>query len=209
MQPDFSKNEFASSLNVSRETIDKLEIYLKLLIKWQKAINLVSSKTLPDAWNRHFVDSAQLLPLIPKHVKTIADIGSGAGFPGVVLAILRPDIEVHLIESDEKKCQFMRTVSRETNVKIHVHPKRIEQAHDVARPDMISARALASLEELFGYVLPWAEQNNELTMLFLKGERSADEIEHARTKYSFDVEHFDSETDGNASILRIANLCIK
>lgn len=209
MQPNISKDEFASSLNVSRESIEKLEVYLKLLVKWQKAINLVSGKTLPDAWNRHFVDSAQLLPLIPDHVKTIADIGSGAGFPGVVLAILCPDIDVHLIESDEKKCQFMRTVSRETGVKFEVHSKRIESAHDVVRPDMVSARALASLGDLFGYVYPWAEENKDLTMLFLKGERAAEEIAQAEKKYSFEAEVFSSDTESGASILRIANLCIK
>lgn len=169
----------------------------------------MSGKTLPDAWNRHFVDSAQLLPLIPNHVKTIADIGSGAGFPGVVIAILRPDIDVHLIESDEKKCQFMRTVSRETGVKFEVHSKRIESAHDVVRPDMVSARALASLEDLFGYVYPWAEQNKDLTMLFLKGERATEEIAQAEDKYSFKTEIFSSDTDADANILRIANLCIK
>ena len=80
--------EFAKSLNVSRETIERLEIYYQLLIKWQRAINLVSPATIPDAWRRHFVDTAQILPLIPAPVTTIADLGCGGGFPGLVLAIL-------------------------------------------------------------------------------------------------------------------------
>lgn len=163
--------EFTKSLNVSRETTQRLEIYHQLLIKWQRAINLVSPTTIPDAWNRHFVDSAQILPLIPGHVQTIADLGCGGGFPGLVLAILEPRFEMHLIESDEKKCQFMRTVSRETNTPVTIHNKRIEQAYEDVRPDMVSARALASLERLLGYCEPWRQQNPALEYLFLKGPR--------------------------------------
>lgn len=206
MQPN---QEFFNSLNVSRETTEKLEIYLKLLMKWQRAINLVSPRTIQDAWMRHFVDSAQLLPLVPKHVRTIADIGSGAGFPGLVLAILNPALDVHLIESDMKKCQFMRNVSRETNTPIAVHNKRIENAYDLAKPDLISARALASLDELFDYTYPWVEQNKDLQLLFLKGERSQEEISRAESRYDFAYEEFESDTQSEASILRIANLCIK
>lgn len=206
MQPN---QEFFNSLNVSRETTDKLEIYLRLLMKWQKAINLVSSRTLQDAWIRHFVDSAQLLPLLPKRVKIIADIGSGAGFPGLVLAILNPCLDVHLIESDMKKCQFMRNVSRETNTEIIVHNKRIEDAHDLVQPDLITARALASLDELFDYTYPWAQKNKELQLLFLKGERSQEEINLAQQRYNFLCEVFESDTQAEANILRIANLCIK
>lgn len=209
MPPDFSKDEFSRSLNVSRETLEKLEIYLKLLMKWQRAINLVGSKTLQNAWERHFVDSAQLLPLIPEDAKTIVDIGSGAGFPGLVLAILNPSLNVHLIESDAKKCQFIKTVSRETNTRVIVHNCRIESCPQDIKPDLVSARALASLENLLDYTILWAGENENLKMLFLKGESVGQEIEDAQKKYQFTHEAFPSDTDDRATILRIANLCIK
>lgn len=198
--------EFTKSLNVSRETTQRLEIYHQLLIKWQRAINLVSPTTIPDAWNRHFVDSAQILPLIPGHVQTIADLGCGGGFPGLVLAILEPRFEMHLIESDEKKCQFMRTVSRETNTPVTIHNKRIEQAYEDVRPDMVSARALASLERLLGYCEPWRQQNPALEYLFLKGAKAEGEVAEASDHYRFSSEYFPSETDEQAQILHIKDV---
>ena len=96
------------------EQTDRLRLYVDLLKKWQKTINLVGKNTLEDAWDRHILDSAQLSAHIPQHA-TLLDIGSGAGFPGLVLAILRPDISVTLVESDTRKCVFMQTVARETH----------------------------------------------------------------------------------------------
>jgi 16S rRNA (guanine527-N7)-methyltransferase len=198
--------DFAKSLNVSRETIERLEVYHQLLVKWQRAINLVSPATISDAWKRHFVDSAQILPLIPAHVNTIADLGCGGGFPGLVVAILEPRFEMHLVESDEKKCQFMRTVSRETNTPVIIHNKRIEQAYDDVRPDMVSARALASLERLLGYCEPWRQGNPELEYLFLKGAKAEDEMAEAEKNYAFSCDAYASETDEQAQILRIKNV---
>src|SRR5689334_12618331 len=105
---------------VSRETTDKLRVYHDLLIKWQNSINLISPNTVSEAWERHFLDSVQLSPLIPPTAGTLYDIGTGAGFPGLVLAILRPELPVSLIESDSKKCAFLQTVSRETGTKVTV-----------------------------------------------------------------------------------------
>ena len=154
-----TSEEFFNSIHVSRETISKLEVYLAQLVKWQRAINLVSPKTLPDAWNRHFVDSAQILPLIPKHAKKIADLGCGAGFPGLVLAILDPTLDMHLVESDDKKCQFLKHVSRETNCELSVYNKRIESCINDIQPDLITARALASLDKLLSYTKGCFEEN--------------------------------------------------
>lgn len=201
--------EFLKSTHVSRETISKLEQYLALLVKWQRAVNLVSSKTLSEAWERHFVDSAQLLPLIPDHVKAIADIGSGAGFPGLVIAVLRPDIEVSLIESDMKKCQFMRTVIRELGLKnVRVINKRIEAAHGDVSPDMVSARALSSLSELLGYVEPWRAANSDLCALFLKGGKADEEVEEALRSYDFAAEKFASDTSDEGCVLRLTNISL-
>lgn len=198
--------EFINSLHVSRETISRLETYLAQLVKWQRAINLVSPNTLPDAWNRHFVDSAQLLPLIPKHVKKIADLGCGAGFPGLVLAILNPDLDIHLVESDDKKCQFLKHVSRETNCAVTVYNARIESCINDIKPDLITARALAPLDKLLSYCKVCFEENPSLEFLFLKGERAEEEIKEARKSYKFDCQLYPSETDENARIIHLSNV---
>lgn len=204
MRPDLTA--VMEQFSVSRESFEKMLQYQGLLKKWQKAVNLVSNKTLEEAWERHFLDSAQLLPLIPDDVNVLADLGCGGGFPGLVLAMCRPDLDVHLVESDEKKCQFMRTVSRETQTPVSIHTMRIEAAYEAVQPDLITARALASLEKLLGYASPWAAANPALKMLFLKGENAASEIEDARRIYDFEVEDFPSETDPLARILYVQNL---
>ncbi len=150
------------------------------------------------------------------------DIGSGAGFPGMVLAIARPDLKVHLVESDARKCEFLRTVSRETDTPVEIHNIRVEKFQERPDPstalagarsaqddnviDVITARALADLEILCGYCLPFAQENPALEMLFLKGEKAAGEIEKAREKYAFDCEEFPSRTDSGGVILRLRNL---
>lgn len=197
---------FSTKFNVSRETMAKLEIYHALLLKWQRAVNLVGPGTIPAAWERHFADSAQLLELISVGAKILADLGSGAGFPGMVLAIMRPELEVHLVESDEKKAQFLRTVSRETQVPVTVHNARIEDVYPALTPDVITARALADLGRLLDYAQGWATENPALEMVFLKGEKAQDEIEAARGKYNFDLEAHPSATDPKARLLKICSL---
>jgi 16S rRNA G527 N7-methylase RsmG len=120
-----SPEEFAKAFDVSRETISRLQAYHDLLVKWQKAINIVSPKTLDEVWSRHFADSAQLAERIPQNAK-VADLGSGGGFPGLVLAIMRPDLEIHLVESDLRKSEFLKNVSRETKSAARVHNDRVE-----------------------------------------------------------------------------------
>lgn len=187
------------------ETREKLETYLGLLRKWQKSINLVSAGTLDDAWQRHFEDSLQLAAFVPEGAR-IADLGSGAGFPGLVLAIARPDLDVTLIESDTKKCTFLSTVSRETSTRITVINKRIESVTLDSVPAIVTARALAALDKLLGYCLRWAEENPGLTLLFLKGEKMDEEIAAARAVYAFDAETFPSQTSKEGGILQIRNL---
>ena len=196
-------------IDVSRESIEKLEIYHALLLKWQKAINLVSPKTLDEAWMRHFADSAQLAPFVSRESLTLFDIGSGAGFPGLVLSIICPNLEVHLIESDERKCQFLRTVSRETNVDVTVHNSRIESVDIGITPDFVSARALADLGALLDYCLPWIKTNPQLECLFMKGARASAEIEAAHESYDFECESVSSKTDPEAGILHLGAICPK
>ena len=193
--------------NVSHETLARLRQYEALLVKWQKAINLVGPATIPDAWNRHFVDSAQMAALLPEHAKTLYDLGSGAGFPGLVLGILKPDLSVTLIESDQKKSAFLATVSHETKAGVKILTKRIEQATDsLPAPDVVSARALASLSELLTYIKPWVEANPALTCLFPKGAQAAVEIKAAQGLASFSVRHTPSLTDTAAQILTLTNI---
>ena len=132
-QPEFVSGLKALGINVSRETLQRLEIYAGLLEKWQAKINLVGPATLPDLWRRHFLDSAQLLPLLPAAGGTLADLGSGAGFPGLVLAMMT-DWRVHLLDSDQRKCAFLRQVALDCGVgtQVTIHAKRIEQVTGIA-----------------------------------------------------------------------------
>ena len=193
-------------IDVSRESLEKLEIYHALLLKWQKAINLVSNKTIDEAWIRHFADTVQIESNVPRETKILADLGSGAGFPGLILAILRPEIKVHLIESDERKCEFLRTVSRETNVETSVHISRIEDAYSLMSPDIITARALADLTTLLGYVWPWVEQNPVLQCVFLKGAQTDEELAVAQKSFNFEQQKIASRTDPQGCILKLRNI---
>ncbi len=160
-----------SPLNVSRETIDKLKIYEELLLKWQPRLNLVSKTTLSDIWRRHFLDSAQLFSEIPNKDASVCDLGSGAGFPGAVLAIVGCE-NVTLIERDKKKCSFLRSVSRETNAKFSVFEGDIKEFERKA--DIITSRALAPLKDLLLLADPLIKPTT--VCLFLKGNNVDSEI---------------------------------
>lgn len=185
----------------------RLEQYKKLLTKWQKTINLVGPDTLSYIEQRHFEDSAQLSYLIPEE-SVVFDLGSGGGFPGMVLAMLRPDLKIHLIESDHRKCTFLSTVSRETSTPVTIYNERVESISADLIPDVITARALAPLDKLLGYTARWAVQNHALVLLFLKGRGAGEEIATAREHYDFTLEEFPSRTDSAARVLRITNLSI-
>lgn len=185
----------------------KLQTYHDLLLKWQKTMNLVSRQTLDTAWERHFEDSLQLLPYIPKGAKTLCDIGSGAGFPGLVIAIENPDLQVHLVESDMRKCQFLRNVSRETlAANVTIHNERIEDILPDLRADVLTSRALASLKQLICYAKPLWEANSNLLMILPKGQNWQEEVEDARGKFTFDLTDSQSTTDRQGRILLVHNI---
>lgn len=199
---------------VPRGTLSTLRRYEEMLKDWQSRMNLVSKNTLENAWERHFEDSLQLLPLLPDGAETLIDIGSGAGFPGMVIAICRPDIKVHLVESTGKKCNFLKAVADECAAgNAVIHNQRIEDMHkNVPRgtldviPDVVSARALASLDQLFTYCQPWAKANPALTLIFPKGKKANEEIKTARTQWDFECDTHQSQTDDEAKILVIRGL---
>jgi len=206
---DISKGFFPDAGFVSRETWDKLQIYADLVRKWQASINLISPKTLPDLWERHVLDSLQLFRLKSDPL-TWLDMGSGAGFPGLVTAICLAEKGqgwVHLVESNNKKAAFLRQVILQTGARGSVHPMRVEDARlKVGKFDAVSARALASLHELLDYAFIFAADNTSLEMWFHKGLDYPEEVRSARDLWCFDlIEHQSLAQDGSA-ILQISNL---
>ena len=196
---------FVAATDVSRETLDRLDLYAQLLKKWNPRINLVAPATLPALWTRHFRDSAQLFRLAPLGVTRWADFGSGGGFPGMVVAILAAEtpLEVTLVESDQRKAAFLRTVARETSVTVTVRAQRLE-ATRALNAQVVSARALAPLPKLLDHCARHLAPDG--TALLPKGARHADEIAKALETWSFHCEKVPSETDDSAVILQITEL---
>jgi 16S rRNA (guanine527-N7)-methyltransferase len=204
--PISGPEDFAQAFNVSRETIDQLKIYAALLAQWQPRINLVANTTLPEIWHRHMADSAQLVALAPEKPGTWLDLGSGAGFPGLVIAIMLRDngIRVSLVESDRRKCAFLAEVARQTGTPVEIHTARIEQmATQAMLPpvDVVSARALAPLVRLISLSLPFFR--DDTVGVFPKGRGAESEIEEARAAWAFDVETIPSLTDEAARIVLV------
>jgi 16S rRNA (guanine527-N7)-methyltransferase len=261
----FGRSEFASELkrlgiNVSRETLQRLETYAALLTKWQARINLVGPATLPDLWRRHFLDSAQLIALLPPlrgkvgmggdaapgdsdqtpgegralrrgppHPApaklaafakpsqpspaggegetaggTLVDLGSGAGFPGLVLAIMT-DWQVHLLDADQRKCAFLRQVALDCGVltQVTIHAKRIEQVTGIAA-DVVTARACAPLDELLKLAAPLVGEKG--TCLFLKGAQAEEELTAAERHWTMRLDKRGSITDPAGNVLIITQL---
>ncbi|QJE74357.1 16S rRNA (guanine(527)-N(7))-methyltransferase RsmG [Aerophototrophica crusticola] len=197
--------DFAATFHVPRETLERLQAYEALLRKWNPVVNLVSKTTLADVWTRHFADSAQLFPLLPPGTQTLTDIGSGAGFPGMVLAILGVP-HVNLVESDQTKATFLREVARVTGAPATVHASRIE-AVELPPADVVSARALADLSQL----LPWALRLLKPggTCIFPKGRSAADELTGVADSWTMRTEAFPSRTDPAGTILRLSDISAK
>lgn len=194
-------------LSVSRETIERLELYGDLLRKWNPKINLVSKATLDDLWTRHIQDSAQLFGLAPTMATTWADFGSGGGFPGLVIAIiakeLNPQLQITLVESDQRKCAFLRTVARETECNVQILAKRVENVPPL-NANIISARALADLNTLL--TLSGSHISQDGLCLFPKGLTWEKELAEARDSWLFDCEAVKSETQENSVILKIQGI---
>lgn len=188
-----------SHCDVSRETCEKLDIYVALLEKWQKSINLVSSKTIAEIWERHILDSAQLLAYLPKEPVKILDLGSGAGLPAVILAILS-DHHIEMVESDNRKCAFMQTALRETGAKAVIHNERLEKL-PFLDADIITARAFAPLDRM----LDWTDDQQKDGQIFwlLKGRAVNEELTNLPVSQTVETEQFDSLASGDGVILRL------
>jgi len=187
--------------DVSRETDEKLAHYAYMLETWQKKIKLVSTPTIAHLWRRHILYSAQIIPLLDGQNRlTIMDVGSGAGFPGLVLALLTRH-QIHLVESDARKCAFMRRVIGETGSDAIVHTCRIEDLSFV-KPDVITARALASLEKLL--VLTDTQHHDALRCIFLKGRSAQQEKDNLTGWSHLSITDHRSDTDPQAAILTVS-----
>lgn len=195
------------SLDVSRETFERLETYSALLTKWNPKINLVSKSTIEDIWTRHILDSSQVFDMAPAEANSWVDIGTGGGFPGLVVAILSkeltPDRVVTLVESDQRKCAFLRTVARETGCAVTVLADRVEKLVG-QKADVLSARALASLDVLLGFADLHLSSGG--ICLFPKGLTWEKEVAQAQAAWNFKVEAIRSETNEEAVVLRISEI---
>jgi 16S rRNA (guanine527-N7)-methyltransferase len=204
-----SPESFAEAFKVPRETIHALTRYADLLSHWQKSINLVAPSTLPEVWSRHFADSAQLRTLAPA-ARLWLDLGSGAGFPGLVVAILQaqvPDFRMQMVESNAKKCAFLGEVARVTAATVDIHAMRIEELAQKAqslRPDVVSARALAPLPRLLELAEPFIGEGTR--GLFLKGRETEAEIKAALDGWTFDVLLHPSMTARDAHVVELTGL---
>jgi 16S rRNA (guanine527-N7)-methyltransferase len=201
--------DFAEAFRVPRETIHRLTRFAELLAHWRKRTNLVAPSTLPTLWSRHFADSAQLTTLAP-NARLWLDLGSGAGFPGLVIAILKtgtPDFRMHLVESNRKKCAFLAEVARATKAPVDIHAMRIEDLAESANrlaPDVVSARALAPLPRLFEMAAPFFTADTR--GLFLKGHEAEAEVDEARREWDFTARFVPSLTAQTSHIVEVTSL---
>ena len=201
--------KFSSHVFVSRETYDRLCLFQKILIKWQKSINLISKNTIENTWERHFLDSAQLYKFVRDIEGNIIDFGSGAGFPGMVLAIMGKK-NIHLVESDYKKCVFLKEIAMLTETDITIHNCRIEELNFI-NVDLVTCRALASLKNLIHYVEVFINKSlggrrQYPKLLFLKGKSYFSEIIELSKIKKISFEEYPSITDKDGRILYISKV---
>ncbi|MCW5771399.1 MAG: 16S rRNA (guanine(527)-N(7))-methyltransferase RsmG [Rhodospirillaceae bacterium] len=194
----YGPDEAARDLGVSRETRDRLVAYVQLLLRWNQRINLIGRATEDEIWWRHVLDSGQLAPLLPVAARSVADLGAGAGLPGLILSILNSSAQIHLIESDQRKCAFLREAIRVTQSTAILHESRVEAA-SLPPQDVIVARALAPLDKL----LEMAENLISIHTLcvFPKGARAELELTEARAHWNMQVRQVPSRTDRAGRIL--------
>ena len=188
--------------DVSRETVARLERFCALLLLWNARINLVSRADLGNLWSRHVRDSLALIPLMPRAPSHVIDIGSGGGFPGLVLAIAT-GIPFHLVESDQRKAAFLREAARETDTAITLHACRIENATPPPAP-VITARAVAPLPRLLGWAVPHLAPGG--MCIFPKGRTVDDELTRARTGWHMRIARVMSPIDPSSTILCLSEI---
>jgi 16S rRNA (guanine527-N7)-methyltransferase len=189
-------------LDVSRETLGRLKIYVELLLKWQRAINLIGPGPVADVWGRHVLDCGQLMQYIPRDKAPVVDIGSGAGLPGLILAIMGLR-DVKLVESNSRKCTFLREAARATKTSVEIVESRVEHIQNMAA-GVITARALAPLTILTELSQSVTKPNS--TYLFLKGKNLRNELTHLKKNWKMKLEVLPSLTNLDGSILKMESV---
>ena len=201
------KNEFVKSLNVSRETLNSFCEYENLLSKWNEKINLVSKNTLVDIWERHFLDSGQIIKHVEASGKRWVDVGSGAGFPGLVVALLlrerRIDCDLVLVEKNPKKGFFLKEVIRKLNLSVEVVNDNIYTLEPL-NADILTARAFSDLNNLIE--IAFRHRKKEGICLFLKGENYRIELDKTLNYWFFDYDIVDSLSSSSGKIIRVKQI---
>jgi 16S rRNA (guanine527-N7)-methyltransferase len=203
-QPDFGPEQFEERSGVSRETLGRLKLYVSTLADWNERHNLVSAASLADVWRRHIWDCAQLARFVPEDAKSLADMGAGAGLPGLILAaILHGRTKVTLYEATTKKANFLAAAASAMHVKITVRNMRIEDAA-AERFDVVTARAMAPLPKLLSYAQKFVGKDS--VCLFPKGQNVESELTDARKSWKLKVRKHPSQSDPSGTILEIREL---
>ena len=196
-----------NTICVSRETCDLLSVYYDMLISWNKKINLVSRKSISTSWKRHFLDSAQLWLYLPPKANKWLDFGSGAGFPGLVIAFiskeLRPDLKIVLVEKNKKKAFFLNEVVNKIGLNVEILSKNVESIFP-QKADVITSRAFGKLDHLLK--ISYIHQNRDTTALFPKGVSFTEEIIISKKNWSYEIEKIKNIIDNNSFILKIRKL---
>ena len=202
-----NREQFAERFGVPRETMERLDVYVSLLQKWSRAINLLGSTETDYLWERHLSDCGQLAQMMPGGTKSWLDLGSGAGLPGLVVAIMSEasdaGIRFDLLDSDQRKAAFLREAGRQTKTLVNVIAARSEDAEPRSY-DVISARAVAPLRRLLRLARPFT--GDQTVLLLHKGRNAAAEIDDANQEWDFNIEAIPSAIDEEGVILRITDL---
>ncbi len=191
------RDGFGRVFPVPRETLERLDAYVALLRAWNRRINLVGATTMGDPWRRHILDAAQLAPLLPEKARVLVDLGSGAGLPGLVLALVAA-VEAHLVEADQKKAVFLREAARVSGAAVTIHAQRAEKLAPIPA-DVVTARALAPLPELLGLAERFSRPQTRL--LFLKGRTAAEELTLAGKTWKMAARLVPSRSDPGGMVL--------
>ncbi len=208
-QAPLTPQGFQEICGVSDAALERLETFVALLEKWRRKINLVGRGSLDDPWRRHILDSAQLGPLLPSGTRSIADIGSGAGFPGLVLALIDLPVDlpggpdVHLIESNQRKCAFLNEVNRATGAGAVIHHCRIENWANL-NVDVVTARGVAPLTKLLQFAVPVLKKDGKC--FFLKGKKWQDELTKAKKDWNMEESYIPSLSDSSGMVLKLEAL---
>jgi 16S rRNA (guanine527-N7)-methyltransferase len=197
--PPMTSSEFQATTGVSDQVVERISVILDLLLVWQQRINLVGKSSLRDPWRRHVLDSAQLMPLAPPAAKTWLDIGSGAGFPGLITAAMGVGTQ-HLVESSAKKCAFLQEAARLAELDVEIHNARVEDLDPISA-DVITARAIAPLPKLISHSRPHLAQNG--ICLFLKSQNIDPELTDAGKYWRLKTHRTESISEPGSCVLRV------